>query len=101
MMVQPTAFNRALIKDVPLEAPLKKPAERLHSPTRVPAIIVAVVALAVAGLIDAYENRAGTNILTALDGDNTDAPVDPRRDVEARGVGLALHQDRLRRAFSR
>ena len=50
------------------------------------------------GIVDAHQHGAGGNVLAALHRDIGDAAVDPRGDVEARGVHLALHQQGLRPA---
>ena len=47
-------------------------------------------------IVDPHQHGAGGNILPALHRNVGDTPVDPRGDVEARGVHLALHQQGLR-----
>ena len=48
------------------------------------------------GIVDLDQHGAGGDVLAAHDRDLSDAPVDPRGDVEPRRVHLALHQQRLR-----
>ena len=47
------------------------------------------------GIVDPHQHRVGVDVLAARDGHLSDAAVDPRGDVEARRVHLALHQQRL------
>ena len=47
-------------------------------------------------IVDAHQHGARGDVLPALHRDVGDTPVDPRRDVEARGVHLALYQQGLR-----
>ena len=46
-------------------------------------------------IVDPHQHGAGGDVLAARHRDVGDAPVDPRGDVEARGVHLALHQQGL------
>jgi hypothetical protein len=46
-------------------------------------------------VVDPHQHGAGDDILATLHRDFADASVDPCRDVEARGVHLALHQQRF------
>src|SRR5262249_17114811 len=48
------------------------------------------------GVVDAHQHRAGGNVLSAHHRDLRNPSIDARRDVEPRGVDLALHQQRLR-----
>ena len=47
-------------------------------------------------IVDPHQHGAGGDVLPALHRDVGDTPVDPRGDVEARGVHLALYQQGLR-----
>jgi len=47
-------------------------------------------------IVDLDQHGVGSNVLTALDRNLGNAPVDPRRDVEPRRIHFPLHQQRLR-----
>ena len=47
------------------------------------------------GIVDPHQHRACGDVLPAIYRNIADPPVDPRRDVEPRGINLALHQQRL------
>jgi len=47
------------------------------------------------GIVDLDQHRSGGDVLTALDGDFCNAPVDAGCNVEPGRVDLALHQQRL------
>ena len=47
-------------------------------------------------IVDPHQHGAGGDVFPALHRDIGDASVDPRGDVEARGIHLALDQQRLR-----
>ena len=48
------------------------------------------------GIVDRHQELAGRDVLAAIDRALGDPAIDARRDVDARGIGLALDQERLR-----